>query len=588
MDLIFSLFQAYSMLNDANKIGESVADWLFETINDWSRRKSAATIEPQIERIGTITEEGVRERCRRAFEGKKSKIPEAKREELTGIMINMVRNIRTQTSNGTLASDGSFLRSERLLDQLLRDVEPVRHVNEPVAPGSPWILQHHLGMGSFGEVWLARNPHYPTLRAYKFFTPRRVGRLARARATKPGRDPETTRRARPDRRLRGRPGRRLPLSLPRLRVHGGRVARRVDLEGCRPPPRHAGWRDRPPDRHRPGRSPRPGHPAPRHQAGQPPVDRRARPATQDRRLRAGQDCGIDPALAPKRRSSGRSAGWSGRRFTSRPRPSSGASSAGRRRTTSSPSAWSGTSSSSARSSGRPTTSPPASPIGGADSPHHPPRRALPGPPRPPVQGRPRGPGEDRGSRDPGDRAADPGRPRRPAHRPRVPGGGAGQRGLRVGLVLRLTRSRRIGIGRREPECWLAGAEGILGSFGDRNRDRPGTDPHADRAHSDRLDHDHRPGRRPLAGRGRAGRGPGRSVLLLGPDDRDLLPGRVRGRGSLGARTSPSTRRPTPRSGRASGPAAAAGRPTRRQRASRPGWSPTRAGRSRRRLPTRAR
>ena len=170
MDLIFSLFQAYSMLNDANKIGESVADWLFETINDWSRRKSAATIEPQIERIGTITEEGVRERCRRAFEGKKSKIPEAKREELTGIMINMVRNIRTQTSNGTLASDGSFLRSERLLDQLLRDVEPVRHVNEPVAPGSPWILQHHLGMGSFGEVWLARNPHYPTLRAYKFFT----------------------------------------------------------------------------------------------------------------------------------------------------------------------------------------------------------------------------------------------------------------------------------------------------------------------------------------------------------------------------------------------------------------------------------
>ncbi len=68
--------------------------------------------------------------------------------------------------------------------------------------------------------------------------------------------------------------------------------------------------------------------------------------------------------APRRRSSARSAGWSGRRSTSRPRPSSGASAASPRRTTSSPSAWSGTSSSSARSSGPPTTSPPASPTRG--------------------------------------------------------------------------------------------------------------------------------------------------------------------------------------------------------------------------------
>ena len=82
----------------------------------------------------------------------------------------MARNVRSQTSYGSLPSDGSFLRSERLLDQLLRDVEPVRHVNELVAKGSPWVLKRHLGMGSFGEVWLAENPHFPTPRAYKFFT----------------------------------------------------------------------------------------------------------------------------------------------------------------------------------------------------------------------------------------------------------------------------------------------------------------------------------------------------------------------------------------------------------------------------------
>ncbi len=171
MDLIFSLFQAYSLINDATKIYENVSDWVVEVVNTWSKRTPSETIEVQVNKIATITEGEIRARAKKAFtDNPKSIIPEAKREELIGVLINMARNVRAQTSYGSLSSDGSFLRSERLLDQLLHDVEPVRHVNEPVAPGSPWTLKRHLGMGSFGEVWLARNAGYPIPRAYKFFT----------------------------------------------------------------------------------------------------------------------------------------------------------------------------------------------------------------------------------------------------------------------------------------------------------------------------------------------------------------------------------------------------------------------------------
>ena len=171
MDLIFSLFQAYSVINDATKIYENVSDWVVQIVNNWSNKQPSNVVEKQVATIATASEADIRLAASQAFaKNPKSIVPEAKREELIGVLINMARNVRAQTSYGSLASDGSFLRSERLLDQLLHDVEPVRHVNEPVAPGSPWILKRHLGMGSFGEVWLARNPGFPIPRAYKFFT----------------------------------------------------------------------------------------------------------------------------------------------------------------------------------------------------------------------------------------------------------------------------------------------------------------------------------------------------------------------------------------------------------------------------------
>jgi len=169
MDLIFSLFQAYSAAKEFSHFYGNASDWVIDVVNKWSNKNSTDVIERQVQNMATATDADIRRAAAKAFAGDtKAAIPDAKREELIGILLNMSRNVRYRSSFGSI--DGSFLRSERLLDILLHEVEPIRHQGEKVADGSPWILRHHLGTGSFGEVWMARNPGYPVSRAYKFFT----------------------------------------------------------------------------------------------------------------------------------------------------------------------------------------------------------------------------------------------------------------------------------------------------------------------------------------------------------------------------------------------------------------------------------
>ena len=74
------------------------------------------------------------------------------------------------TSQGMPRS--SYLRCEKLIDQLLRGLQTKRAVGQAIGKGHNWVLERFLGMGTFGEVWLARNNKAPKLppRAYKFFT----------------------------------------------------------------------------------------------------------------------------------------------------------------------------------------------------------------------------------------------------------------------------------------------------------------------------------------------------------------------------------------------------------------------------------
>ena len=171
MDLIYSLIHSFIAINDVTKLYATAGDWVVATINHWSQRKPAQVIEVQVASMGDLSEADIRAAVAQALGANRgTAVPASQREELIGVLHNMSRKVRAQTSAGSLPGDGSFLRSERILDWLISDVEPARHAGEPVAPGSPWVLKRHLGMGSFGEVWEARNPDYPTPRAYKFFT----------------------------------------------------------------------------------------------------------------------------------------------------------------------------------------------------------------------------------------------------------------------------------------------------------------------------------------------------------------------------------------------------------------------------------
>ena len=88
------------------------------------------------------------------------------REELIGLLVNLTRGARFITTQGKPRS--SFVRCEKLIDQLLSEVETCCKTGEVYGTG--WRLERYLGKGSFGEVWLGRNQDFPKPRAFKFFT----------------------------------------------------------------------------------------------------------------------------------------------------------------------------------------------------------------------------------------------------------------------------------------------------------------------------------------------------------------------------------------------------------------------------------
>ena len=90
----------------------------------------------------------------------------AARQELADLLVNLTRGARFHTTQGTALS--SYLRCERLIEQLVQNLQPVRRRGETLPGG--WMLDAFLGMGSFGEVWACRKPLYPIRRALKVFT----------------------------------------------------------------------------------------------------------------------------------------------------------------------------------------------------------------------------------------------------------------------------------------------------------------------------------------------------------------------------------------------------------------------------------
>jgi serine/threonine protein kinase len=167
MDLLSSILM--SVVGGVGaQAGHNLYNWLKHYLNDTFKDKSEKNILHALEAMGNLAASDIRKRVDELSRLKK--LPADQAEELTALLINLAHGTRFHTTHGTPRS--SFLRYERLLDQLLKCVLPKRRKGEPVAEnGMPgWNLTRFLGMGSFGEVWEAESQDYPEPRAIKFFT----------------------------------------------------------------------------------------------------------------------------------------------------------------------------------------------------------------------------------------------------------------------------------------------------------------------------------------------------------------------------------------------------------------------------------
>lgn len=167
MDIIASICLSVvsTIAGQAGKsIALSVKDWLFDAFKD----KSDKNIYDALAAAGNLSDSDIRKRVAELTAQKKLSTDEA--EELADLLINLAHGVRAHSTQGTLRS--SFVRCERLIDQLLQGILPARRKDEAVAENGmvDWTLERFLGMGSFGEVWEVRNPAYPERRAVKFFT----------------------------------------------------------------------------------------------------------------------------------------------------------------------------------------------------------------------------------------------------------------------------------------------------------------------------------------------------------------------------------------------------------------------------------
>jgi serine/threonine protein kinase len=142
-------------------------DWIKNTIHEAFGGKPNSEVGKALEQIGKLSEADIRRRVSEL--AKQRNLTAEQIEELNILLINLSRGLHFHSTQG--ASPSSFVRSERLLELLLQNIWPKRRVGEPVSnQHTAWELRRFLGMGSFGEVWAAKNEHYPETRAFKFFT----------------------------------------------------------------------------------------------------------------------------------------------------------------------------------------------------------------------------------------------------------------------------------------------------------------------------------------------------------------------------------------------------------------------------------
>jgi hypothetical protein len=133
-------------------------------LRDRTRRKKSSEVLRFLAELGACSEQQVRGLVDR-WRPPTPVAPQV-REELATLLTNLVRGARFHSTHGTPLS--AYLKCDSLVEQLLANIQPKLKTGTVVA--NDWRLAEFLGMGSFAEVWVGRNPRHPEPRAFKFFT----------------------------------------------------------------------------------------------------------------------------------------------------------------------------------------------------------------------------------------------------------------------------------------------------------------------------------------------------------------------------------------------------------------------------------
>jgi hypothetical protein len=100
----------------------TVGHWLVGYIRRWTQDKRTAEVLEFLHKLGMVSKEEIQGLVKN-WEPSRSVSP-ALRAELTELLTNLVRGARFHTEQGTPLS--SYLRCERLIDQLLSNLQPKR------------------------------------------------------------------------------------------------------------------------------------------------------------------------------------------------------------------------------------------------------------------------------------------------------------------------------------------------------------------------------------------------------------------------------------------------------------------------------